>query len=521
MLNMLWIHQFFLVSLINCAQQEEILDKTNVESSIITGEASNEPQGNIYSNHRTPITNDDQIFTNLRDTHADGINKIQTNNVPNLNDGGLYENTSHPGLGQPVALGHIPMSQDMYETHSIEDEFSDELYEDEYDKVYSDDSDESDIESPVGVEDFSQKDLNRVVEGIADMAIKITSQVEHMTKKNFVWSPFSAHSALSQLLLGSSGSTRKQLQQLLGIKRKNTRSYPELQHNMVTSDAIQIANLVAVSKQFKPKPSYLKRLKRFNSKTIKVDERKAKGAVSMINRFISQHTNGKISNLASEDDIDEEMTLILLNAIYFKGAWKNKFDAESTVKNDFFASSGTFKTDFMVNKMQVRMVSSEDCDVLELPYAEEELSMIVLLPKKKDRTKDIMKLVEKVDFTKIRSEPLLPTLVSLPKFSIDYMLDLKKVMRAMGLKRAFSQRANFRRISSKRFPVSDVLQTALVEVNENGTEAVAVSSIKVFNQRIAVQEKRFEANHPFIFLVHDFRSNIPIFIGKFQKPCEK
>ena len=89
------------------------------------------------SDHRTQITNDDQVFTNLKDTHADGINKFQTNNVPNQNDGCLYENTSLPGLGQPVALGHIPMSQDndMYETHSIEDEFSDELYEDEYDKV--------------------------------------------------------------------------------------------------------------------------------------------------------------------------------------------------------------------------------------------------------------------------------------------------------------------------------------------------------------------------------------------------
>jgi len=250
-------------------------------------------------------------------------------------------------------------------------------------------------------------------------------------------------------------------------------------------------------------------------------------AAAVINKWVAEKTNDKIKEIVSEGDIDSLTRLILVNAIYFKGDWLTKFDINGTRDDDFHISANeSVKVKMMNMKSKFFYgVSSElNAQAIELPYAGESLSMVILLP---DRATTLSQLEEKLTsddlaFVKEKfSMSLQEVSLFLPRFSLDEQLGLDKVLKDMGMRDLFSGgAADLSGIDgSKELYVSRVLHHAVVEVNEEGTEAAAATAVVFMLRSLGgPKENIFRANRPFLFFIQDKATKSILFLGRLVKP---
>ena len=221
--------------------------------------------------------------------------------------------------------------------------------------------------------------------------------------------------------------------------------------------------------------------------------------------------------------------LILVNAVYFKGDWLKKFGINLTTSEDFHISpSESVKVQMMhmQNGKFLYGVNSElHCQAIELPYAGENLSMFILLPdqtvtslsevEKKLTASDLVNVKEKFHMLSLKVN------LWLPRFSLDEKLSLAEMLEAMGMKDLFAEgAADLSGIDgSRELYVSKVLHRAVVEVNEEGTEAAAATAVVVMLRSASFQrEINFRADHPFLFFIQDKATGSVLFLGRFVKP---
>jgi len=174
----------------------------------------------------------------------------------------------------------------------------------------------------------------------------------------------------------------------------------------------------------------------------------------------------------------------------------------------------------MTTEMEARLDETKNLEILELPYEDSSKSMIIFLPKFEDSTNRIIDSINRYPTQKMKTIPTEKTVVSIPKFKIDFELNLKSKMSNMGVSTMFSDNANFTHISNIPLKVSDGIHKAFIEVNEEGTEAAAATAF-LFGLRSSGGSKRFFANKPFYFMVYDFKNQIPLFMGKFSNPSSE
>jgi serpin B len=214
---------------------------------------------------------------------------------------------------------------------------------------------------------------------------------------------------------------------------------------------------------------------------------------------------------------------VLANAIYFKGDWVTKFDPKQTTKQPFHvASDKDVKCRLMTRKGTYAYAETPDLQVLELPYAGDDLSMIVLLPRKTDgigMLEGELIAAKLEEWAKAMRER--EVMVSLPKFKLTCQFSLKETLVAMGMTDAFSDtKADFSGMDGTRFLfISAVEHKAFVDVNEEGTEAAAATAVEVM-RGIAERPLVFRADHPFIFLIWDKHNGSILFLGRVVNPTE-
>ena len=227
----------------------------------------------------------------------------------------------------------------------------------------------------------------------------------------------------------------------------------------------------------------------------------------------------------------------MVNAVYFKGIhtvliyktsltlsivakWKQSFNPQDSFTSIFQSPQmGNVMTKFMTTEMEARLDETRDLDILELPYDDPSMSMIIFLPKANSFSDQIVDSVLQYPTKKIKRIETTKTTVSLPKFEINYKMDLKSKMNSIGVSDMFSDRANFSYITNIPMKVSDGIHKAFIEVNEEGTEAAAATAV-LFSFKSAGRQRRFFANRPFYFMIYDFQNNLPIFMGKFSNPAD-
>merc|ERR1712066_1084635 len=240
--------------------------------------------------------------------------------------------------------------------------------------------------------------------------------------------------------------------------------------------------------------------------------------VRQINDLVSQKTEGKIKDLLLEQDVDSLTKLILINVIYFKAQWKKAFDVEDSDYQIFNSPlAGEVNTTFMHINDEFRIYEDPDqeFEILELPYADETMSMLIILPD--SPTAQISSKLEGFNFSAIRDEKLRDAEVFIPKFKMKYQTYLKKKMTDLGAGEIFSSESDLSGIGNQPLYVSEGVHQANIEVNEEGSEAAAATAV-VVGVRTIRRKKQFYADTPFLFMIYDFRHNVPLFAGKVVDP---
>ncbi|XP_065523557.1 leukocyte elastase inhibitor-like isoform X2 [Lathamus discolor] len=247
-----------------------------------------------------------------------------------------------------------------------------------------------------------------------------------------------------------------------------------------------------------------------------------------INQWVEEKTEGKILHLLSEGSVDNLTRLVLVNAIYFKGNWAEKFKEADTTDMLFRLNKNERKTVKMMyqkNKFNFGYIPEEKIRVLELPYDGEELSMIILLPYDiEDNSTGLQKLEKQLTLEKLQEWTCLEHLYStdvrvhLPKFRLEESYDLKSDLAAMGLVDVFdSGKADLWGMSGARdLFLSKIVHKAFVEVNEEGTEAAAATA-GIAMLCMAIEED-FNADHPFLFFIRHNPTESILFFGRYASP---
>ena len=254
----------------------------------------------------------------------------------------------------------------------------------------------------------------------------------------------------------------------------------------------------------------------------------AAGATKTINDWVSQQTNGKITDLFAPGQLDAYTRLVLTNAIYFKVQWATAFDPARTYDANFTLGSGDHvSAPTMHNTGDYRYMEKDGFQVLELPYADGRLAMDVLLPSQSAGLQglDISALPSDLNAW-LQGMSSQQVAVSLPKFAMTTQFDLIPALQALGMTQAFLRHsADFSGISTaERLYIGSIVHKAFIDVSESGTEATSATGIGIaYPTAVAIQPDLiiFDANHPFLFLIRDTQTGSVLFTGQVENPLQQ
>jgi len=245
-------------------------------------------------------------------------------------------------------------------------------------------------------------------------------------------------------------------------------------------------------------------------------------AVTTINNWVADKTKNKITEIL--DQIPAEAVMYLINAIYFKGIWKYEFDESETEEKPFYLSDGTTKdVPMMAQEGSFNYFSNDILQAVEMPYGAGNYSMIILLPQSNKTPDDIIDQLSNENWNRWLSEfyEAEKVQIHLPKFKFEYEDSLNNELINMGMEIAFSPYdADFSKINPlEQLYISRVIHKSFIEVNEEGTEAAAVTLVEI--SRIISEPEtgiHFYVNQPFIFAIKEKYTNTIIFMGKVMEP---
>ncbi|HYF49599.1 MAG TPA: serpin family protein [Planctomycetota bacterium] len=246
------------------------------------------------------------------------------------------------------------------------------------------------------------------------------------------------------------------------------------------------------------------------------------GSRKIINAWVEKQTREKIKDLLQPDSI-RGASLVLTNAIYFKGKWANPFKPEQTKEAPFFAPSGEVKVPLMEQKAELPYAKLEDgTQIVELPYAGGSLAMDVIVPAAKDGLAALEAKLTHKDLTQWLGslQPQENIHVFLPRFKVEFGKDVKDELMGMGMVLAFDvKKSDFSGMEPKKeLYISKVIHKAFVDVNEEGTEAAAATAVVMAPRGMAPKPQIVRADHPFLFLIRDTKSGAILFSGRLVEP---
>jgi len=341
-------------------------------------------------------------------------------------------------------------------------------------------------------------------------------------------SPYSAATALQMVGNGAAGQTKTEMQQVLetaGISAAGLnaacKAASDLLNPKDTNVILTTANALWYRQSAQIKPDFLAANQKFFASTVKaLDFANVPAAENEINQWASDQTHGRITGIAN-GMIDPLYTdLVLANAIYFKGKWLDPFDKNLTKERPFHPAAGAVKNlPMMEMSKKFTYRKGSGYQAVRLPYMGGDLAMYVFLP---DPGSSPAKLLQIMDGDKWRRVTVSgfsehDGLVVLPKFKLENTLELNRPLEALGMKTAFNQKqADFSGMFNDLHFISEVRQKAFVELNEEGTEAAAVTVILMAGGMPEMNPpKPFEmiVDRPFLFAIVDARSEMILFMG--------
>ncbi|XP_056376997.1 serpin B6-like isoform X2 [Hyla sarda] len=358
---------------------------------------------------------------------------------------------------------------------------------------------------------------------------------ESNNKGNLFFSPLSISSALGMIYLGTKGNTASQMSKVLQFEKAKDvhgafQSLISEINKPGTDYLLRTANRLYGEKSFTFLDEFLESTqKHYHADIQSVDfSAKSEDCRKEINSWVEQKTEGKIQDLLPSGSVDSLTRLVLVNAIYFKGNWANQFDKNATHEMPFRLNKNETKpVQMMYKKAKYPMtyVGELFTKVLELPYVNNELSMIIMLPDDiQDGTTGLEKLEKELTYSKFVewTDPdrmdITEMELHVPKFKLEDNYDLKSLLIDMGMSDAFDHKADFSGMSSNNdLVLSKVVHKSFVEVNEEGTEAAAATA-GIMMLRCVMIVPKIICDHPFLFFITHKQSRSILFTGRYAAP---
>lgn len=375
--------------------------------------------------------------------------------------------------------------------------------------------------------------IEKVTTANNQFAIAMYRQINGHTGQaddNVFFSPYSLSTAMAMLYAAAEGETKAQIQKTfyypsMDILNPNSAALYN-QFNKPNPDyKLATVNDLWMEQGLTPTKSYVDTVQRYyGGQVTNLDfESNPNPSRLIINKKIAQHTNQLIPELLPKGSIKPITVAVLTNAIYFKGDWKVPFEVQSTTEQPFYNHIGT-SPNIKMMQLQEHFGYSEDkqVQVVQLPYKGDDLSMLVVLPKSKDKAA-MQQLVQDLSADTIKqwSKDLVTQEVNvhLPKFKLEASYQMKNLLTDMGMPRAFEKGAGFNLFdNSPPIKIDDVYHKAVVIVDEKGTEAAAATGIVADATAASAPPPVFKADHPFIFMIKDNKTDAILFLGQVNKP---
>ncbi len=376
-------------------------------------------------------------------------------------------------------------------------------------------------------------ELRPVVEGNNQFALSLYGQViqaQETEGQNVFLSPFSVSAALGMTYAGANGDTAREMRDVLAIQADDDPFHHEFGALIddLSGDKpgrgyqLYVANRLFGQQDWEFLDDFLALNQQcYGASLQQVDYcGQPEEARNIVNDWVAEQTDNRIDELFPEGQFSCMTALTLVNAIYFKADWAEQFDPASTADRPFRLLSGeTVDVPTMSAEIELRVAESPDLTLLDLPYQDDELSMIIMLPREPDGLPALeasleLDAIEQLVAAAADGE----FLVELPRFDIRSRPPVKQALIDMGMASAFSPDADF----SKMAPppplyIDDVVHEAFVSVDERGTEAAAATGVEMTFWAAPLP---IQVAHPFLFLIRDRLTESILFMGRVLDPSQ-
>ena len=383
-----------------------------------------------------------------------------------------------------------------------------------------------DKENVPGIEDLPTK-TKALINSDNDFGFELLKKVISETDpaENLCVSPLSVSLALAMTYNGAAGDTQIAMEETLklaGFTREEINElYRDLVLAMISDDPkvkMEIANSIWYRNEYTILDDFIQRNEVYYDALVESLDFTDPGAKDVINGWVSDKTHKKIESIV--DQISPESFMFLINAIYFKGTWTYEFDKKDTQDLAFYLEDGTVKdVPMMKQEADLNMLKTDLFNAVELPYGKGNWAMYVLLPNQVYKIGDILEELDSdtwsgylSDFHEVKEVKL-----QLPKWKSEFEVSLNQVLTDMGMGLAFTTQADFSDIApGLPLSISDVKHKTFIEVNEEGTEAAAVTSVEIV--LTSIQGEYFVVNKPFIYLITEKTTGAILFAGRIMDP---
>lgn len=354
-------------------------------------------------------------------------------------------------------------------------------------------------------------------------AIKFYSRVSQENTNNVFFSPASIFTAFAIAYEGAQGNTATEMEQVFGfepdysVRHERFASMQQRLNFEGQNNTLSIANALWLAKNFEPYDDYVSNVENhYSGKVESVDFASKEKSLDIINQWVHDNTGGKIEKIF--ETLDPDTKLAITNAIYFKGIWEEPFEKDRTTMAPFHVGDGVIVSVPMMElkTTYLNQTKTPTARILELPYQGSKISMLILLPNEIDgiRALEDSLSAENIgawqeDYTKIKTKAYIP------KFKLETEYDLIPPLVGLGVRDAFGS-ADFSGISELDLFIYKARHKALVEVNEEGTEAAAATGMAMLESGPV----EFRADHPFVFVIQDNETSQILFMGRVTDPTK-
>lgn len=376
----------------------------------------------------------------------------------------------------------------------------------------------------------ASQDINidsRVVAANHRFGFQLFSQLQQAEQSNTLISPSSIALALAMTYNGANGTTQQAMAEVLALQDFSldelNRANAALLLSLDSADPdvrLAIANSLWGRQGFAFNPEFLQCNREFYNAEITTLDFNQPDAVNRINTWVNDSTEGKIPTIV--DQVDPNLVLFLINAVYFKGNWTIPFDESATIDRAFYRLDGTTKQQpTMMQQGRYRYAETEQFQAVSLPYGNRRFSMYVFLPKSTSSLTEFQANLTPENWEAwMRQFRLRSGAIELPRFTFESSHTLNDALKAMGMEVAFSDNADFANLSDTPTTISEVKHKTFIEVNEAGTEAAAATSVGISVTSARPPEPPFElkVDRPFFLAIRDDQTGTLLFLGSIVEP---